>query len=60
MFGYALTGEFAGLWRLRIGNYRAIVEYDDQTALVLYVAHRSEVYKNLKNKADRANDSDVS
>jgi mRNA interferase RelE/StbE len=43
--GAALKGEFAGLCRLRVGDYRVI---DSRTAvgyLVLRVAHRSEVYR---------------
>ncbi len=45
-FGKPLTGEFAGLWRYRIGNYRLIVTFkeDRLIVLVLRVAHRREVY----------------
>lgn len=45
--GKALTGNKKGLWRYRIGNYRAICEIDDGKliVLVLSVGHRREVYK---------------
>jgi mRNA interferase RelE/StbE len=45
-FGKALVGEYAGLWRYRIGNYRLIVSFEDDRliVLVLRVAHRRDVY----------------
>jgi mRNA interferase RelE/StbE len=45
-FGKPLTGEYAGLWRYRIGDYRLIVTFEDDRliVLVLRVAHRREVY----------------
>nr|MDK8532746.1 type II toxin-antitoxin system RelE/ParE family toxin [Gleimia europaea] len=45
--GKALTGNFGGLWRYRVGDYRVIcdVQSDVLTILVLRVGHRREVYK---------------
>ena len=45
-FGKPLAGEFAGLWRYRIGDYRLIVTFEDDRliVLVLRVVHRREVY----------------
>jgi mRNA interferase RelE/StbE len=45
--GKALTGEKAGFWRYRIGDYRAVCFLDDkrQVAKVMRVAHRKEVYR---------------
>ena len=44
--GRALTGEHAGLWRYRVGDYRIVVKIIDAqiTVLTLHVAHRSVVY----------------
>lgn len=44
--GKALTGSQRGLWRYRIGDYRAICHIKDETVtvLILRVAHRKEVY----------------
>ena len=44
--GKALTGNFAGLWRYRVGDYRIICDIEDDLLLVLVVdvAHRGEVY----------------
>ena len=45
--GSALTGEFGGLWRWRIGDYRVVARIEDEriTVLVVRVAHRREVYR---------------
>lgn len=45
--GSALTGEFSGLWRWRIGDYRVVARIDDEriTILVVRVAHRREAYR---------------
>ncbi|MBX9576926.1 MAG: type II toxin-antitoxin system RelE/ParE family toxin [Chthoniobacterales bacterium] len=45
-FGKPLVGEFAGLWRYRVGDYRLICEIQDHELLVLVlkVGHRREVY----------------
>jgi mRNA interferase RelE/StbE len=46
-FGHALTGQFRGMWRYRIGDYRLICEIKDRelTVLVFQVGHRREVYR---------------
>lgn len=43
----ALHGEKAGLWRFRIGDYRAIcdIQRGKVVVLVLAVAHRKEIYR---------------
>ena len=45
--GKTLTGNLAGLWRYRIGDYRLIVEIQDDrfVILALSVRHRREVYR---------------
>lgn len=46
-FGKALTGQFKGLWRYRVGDYRVIADIRDQELIVLAleVGHRKEIYK---------------
>ena len=46
-FGKALTGKLAGLFRLRVGDFRIVykVIYSKKTVEVMVVCHRSEVYK---------------
>lgn len=43
----SLTGQFAGFWRYRIGNYRLLVQIDDETVTIIAISilHRSIVYK---------------
>ena len=45
--GSALTGDHAGFWRWRIGDYRVVARIEDEriTVLVVRVAHRREVYR---------------
>jgi len=45
--GGVLKGEFSGLRRLRVGNYRVVYEVVDDQLLVyvIRVAHRGQVYR---------------
>lgn len=44
--GKGLTGDLAGYWRYRIGDYRVIADIQDARLVVIAVtvAHRSDVY----------------
>ena len=45
--GKALVGNFSGMWRYRVGDYRLVCEIEDDRILVtvLHIAHRKEVYR---------------
>lgn len=45
--GKNLTGEYSGIWRYRIGSYRALCDVDKRTLtiLTLEVSHRSQSYR---------------
>jgi mRNA interferase RelE/StbE len=45
--GKAMTGDKAGLWRYRVGDYRLICHIDDeaQSVRVLRLAHRKEAHR---------------
>ena len=45
--GKALVGNFSGMWRYRVGDYRLVCEVEDDKILVtvLHIAHRKEVYR---------------
>lgn len=47
LFGQNLSGNKAGLWRYRVGDYRLICRIDDDILVVLVVGvgHRKEVYE---------------
>lgn len=40
-----LTGAFAGLRRMRVGDYRVIFAVLDDEIVVLRIAHRKDVYR---------------
>ena len=44
--GKALTANFAGLWRYRVGKYRLVCKIVDSELVILVVdvAHRKEIY----------------
>ena len=46
-FGKGLRHELQGLWRYRVGDYRAICHIEDEhlVVLVLGVGHRRQVYQ---------------
>jgi mRNA interferase RelE/StbE len=43
--GKALAGEFEGLCRIRVGDYRAIYAISESEVIVLRIAHRKESYR---------------
>ena len=43
--GKALTGEFAGFFRLRVKDYRVIYARTTEGYLVLRIGHREAVYR---------------
>ena len=40
-----LSGKFSGLRKFRVGDYRVIYSIIGDTAIVLRIGHRKEVYK---------------
>ena len=46
LYGKALSGDYAGKWRYRVGDYRIIVEIADRELIVLAlkIGHRSDIY----------------
>lgn len=48
--GKGLVENKSGLWRYRVGDYRIVVDIEDDVLLILVVdvAHRSEVYRNRR------------
>ena len=43
----ALTGDLAGLYKLRVGNYRIIYEvlWDEKIIVIHAVGHRRDIYR---------------
>ena len=46
-FGKALVGDYKGLWRYRVGNYRVICDIIDNkmVILALEMGHRKDIYR---------------
>lgn len=46
-YSNALSGEFKGFWRIRVGDYRLIIQIDEETQMVsVYeVGHRKHIYR---------------
>jgi len=46
-YGKMLRGEKGGLWRYRVGDYRAICKIEEErlVVLVLEIGHRREIYR---------------
>ena len=42
-----LTGKFSGLRKFRVGDYRVVFSIIGDTALILRISHRREVYRKL-------------
>jgi len=47
LYGKNLVGEFKGMWRYRVGNYRLIADINDNKAIIIVVkvGDRKAVYK---------------
>lgn len=45
--GKALTGNLAGLWRYRVGDYRIVcdIRSGELVVIVVDVGHRSDIYR---------------
>lgn len=43
--GEALTGQFKGLYKLRVGDWRVVYSIHHESILVLRIGHRHSVYK---------------
>jgi mRNA interferase RelE/StbE len=50
--GDALAGEFAGLYRLRVGDYRVIYARTEEGYLALRIGHRREIYRGGRPQVD--------
>lgn len=46
LWGKALTGNFKGLWRYRIGAYRLLAKIDDDKLIIFAIdgGHRRDIY----------------
>jgi mRNA interferase RelE/StbE len=50
LYGKHLTGDLAGLYRYRVGDYRIICkfEYDKLLVVAIAIGHRKNIYQKLR------------
>ena len=41
----ALSGEWSGCFRLRVGDFRVIFQIDPEAIVIVRVRHRSDIYR---------------
>ena len=41
LYGKALTGNFKGIWRYRIGAYRLLAKIDDDKLIIFFIDRRN-------------------
>jgi mRNA interferase RelE/StbE len=39
-----------GYWKLRVGDYRVIFEFDRSMIIVLGISYRKDIYNRMKNR----------
>ena len=55
LFGEPLRSNFVGYRKLRVGEYRVVYHImDDDTLIIIIIAHRRNVYDFVKKKLGRA------
>lgn len=53
-YGKPLGGSFAGLRRIRVGDYRVVFRVKRRIVIVLAASHRKTVYQELAKRISRA------
>ncbi len=51
--GSRLRRSLAGLWKLRVGDYRIVYDFEGETIRVWIIAHRSRVYDEVARRRSR-------
>jgi mRNA interferase RelE/StbE len=49
-YALPLRRTLKGYWKLRIGDYRVIFEFDRSMIIVLGIGHRKDIYNRMKNR----------
>ena len=49
-YALPLRRTLKGYWKLRVGDYRVIFEFDRSLIIVLGIGHRKEIYNRMKNR----------
>ena len=49
-YALPLRRTLKGYWKLRVGDYRIVFEFDRSTIIVLGIGHRKDIYDRMKNR----------
>ena len=49
-YALPLRRTLKGYWKLRVGDYRVIFEFDRSLIIILGIGHRKEIYNRMKNR----------
>jgi mRNA interferase RelE/StbE len=49
-YAFPLRRTLKGYWKLRIGDYRVIFDFDRSMIIVLGIGHRKNIYNRMKNR----------
>ncbi|HAM50863.1 MAG TPA: type II toxin-antitoxin system RelE/ParE family toxin [Nitrospiraceae bacterium] len=49
-YALPLRRTLKGYWKLRIGDYRVVFEFDRSTIIVLGIGHRKDIYYRMKRR----------
>lgn len=49
-YGVRLRRSLAGLWKLRVGDYRIVFELSDNNVTIWAVRHRKDVYREVERR----------
>jgi len=50
-YALPLRRTLKGYWKLRVGDYRVIFEFDRSMIIVLGIGHRKDIYHRMKNRS---------
>jgi mRNA interferase RelE/StbE len=49
-YALPLRRTLKGYWKLRVGDYRIVFEFDGSTIIVLGIGHRKDIYDRMKDR----------
>jgi mRNA interferase RelE/StbE len=49
-YAVPLRRTLKGYWKLRVGDYRVVFEFDRSMIIVLGIGHRKDIYKRMKSR----------
>jgi len=57
MYAKPLQRTLKGYWKLRIGAYRVVFKFEEDTIIILGIVHRKTVYQKIETRKNRIRNS---